>query len=137
MPGAVLPNPMHGSTLPEWLQQLLMQASISPVSTAIGEAGAPMLGSLGKRVDDMLGATFTPTEAGTGVPKRIEFTNVGRDGLMQFHGSNQQMPSLNASPAQVDELINGGALDLTQPPQGAVDAVRKKLSALLGPASPR
>ena len=96
----------------------------------------PMLKSLGKPISELLGLILTPTQSKTGVPKQLRLSNFdSMKGNVQFHGdSRAASPRFEASPAQLDDLINGGALDVAQPPQGAVDRIRKILSALLDSA---
>lgn len=94
----------------------------------------PILESLGKPIAELLGMVLRPTQARTGLPSRLRFSNYNAEkGLAQFHADTKAAPQFEATPQQLDELIGGGALDLEQPPQGAVDAIRRKLAALLGP----
>lgn len=94
-----------------------------------GGEGEPMLKSIGKKLSELLDTVFTPTERGTGLPQKLRFTNWdARKGNMQFHGATGAAPQFEATPGQVDKLISGGALDVAQPPQGAVDRLQKILS---------
>lgn len=136
MPGPVIPRPMADSSLPDWAKQLMTMIALSPASTGVQAASAaaePMLESIGKPVSEMFGAKFSPEQTKTGVPQRLRFDgwNANKN-QMQFAGSNAQMPRMDATPQQIDQLINGGALGLEQPPSTAVEAIRKKLAAILG-----
>jgi hypothetical protein len=94
-----------------------------------GGEGEPMLKSIGKKLSELLDTVFTPTERGTGLPQKLRFTNWdARKGNMQFHGGTAAAPQFEATPGQVDKLISGGALDVAQPPQGAVDKLQRILT---------
>lgn len=97
-----------------------------------GGEGEPMLKSIGKKLSELLDTVFTPTERGTGLPQKLRFTNWdARKGNMQFHGATGSAPQFEAAPGEVDRLISGGALDVAQPPQGAVDKLQKLLAGEL------
>lgn len=141
MPAAITPrtSALAGPTLPASFQTLLDQLAVNPVGTAVPSGGyaEPMLKSLGKPLAELLDLILTPTTKGTGLPNRLRLTNWdARSGNVQFHGAGPTrvgVERFEATPTQLDRLIRGGALDVEQPPQGAVDAIRKKLAMLLGP----
>lgn len=98
-----------------------------PMAGTIEEAGTPVLRSLGKRLDELLDMVLTP-KPGSGLPKRLRLTNWdAREGNVDFHSASKG-ERFQATPSQLDELIKGGALDVEQPPAGAVTAARKKIS---------
>lgn len=136
MPGPIIRS-TAASQLPNHpvLGGLLDELSVNPTGTAVwsgGKPGAPLLKSLGKELSELLDAVFKP-KAGSGLPQRLRFTNVSREGQMQFHAPNDAIgpARFEASPSEVDKLINGGALDLEQPPAAATNAVRSKLRDVL------
>lgn len=141
MPGPIIPSttsryfPNH-----PLLAQLIDELSVNPSSTAVwsgGGAGEPYLKSLAKKVGDLIDAVFTP-KSGSGLPQRLRLTNVSREGQIQFHAPNDPIgpARFEASPSDVDKLIEGGALDLEQPPQRAVNAVQSRLRHALDAALP-
>lgn len=142
MPGPITMNTTR-RLLPDLnptVAELLDQISLNPQSTAVwsgGGAGEPMLKSLGKTLGELMDAIFTP-KAGAKLPQRMRFTGVSREGNMQFHGPNDPIgpARFEASPGDVDKLINGGALDLEQPPARATAAVQSKLRQMLDATLP-
>lgn len=91
-----------------------------------------MLQSLGKPISELLGAIFrTPNKSG--LPTKLRLINWNaRNNTAALRGLRKGDEAFEAAPSQLDELLTGGALDLDQPPQAGVDAIRKKLAALLG-----
>lgn len=143
MPLAPNPTPPALQGLPDWLQQALLQVSVNPVMSAVPAAGVgePMVKALGKPISELLGSLFSPGETGTGVPQRLRLTGYtpGREGvdpLVGLHSVNMDGAPFEVSPDQLSQLLDGGALNLTQPPQGPVDSIKARLGKLLGPAPP-
>lgn len=139
----VAPNPLpsfeHG--LPSWLQTILQQVGVNPVATAVPAAGVgePMIKALGKPVSELLGTLFSPGETGTGVPQRLRLSGYtpGREGVepsVGLHSVNSDGAPFEATIDQLSQLLDGGALNVTQPPQGAVSAIQARLAKLLGAA---
>lgn len=95
-----------------------------------------MLRALGKPISELLSAVFkTPQAMKTGLPSRVRLTNWdARKGMVDMHGVRRTADRLEATPGQLDELLNSGAIELEQPPQGAVDLLQRKLAELLGAA---
>lgn len=141
----IAPNPLPSFTqgLPDWLQQVLQQVSVNPMMTAVPAAGVgePMVKALGKPVSELLGSVFSPGETKTGVPQRLQLTGFkgGRPGVeptVGLHSGNLDGQPFEATLDQLSQLLDGGALNLQQPPQGAVAKIQRTLSQLLGPAPP-
>jgi hypothetical protein len=105
-------------------------------STAAMPTDPAMLRSLGKPISDLLSAVFKTPKAGqTGLPSRVRLTNRdARKGTVDMHGVRKSADRLEATPGQLDDLLNSGAIELEQPPQGAVDMIQRKLAELLGAA---
>lgn len=142
MPGPIIRRPRYPAQVPPWLQDALTEAQLSPASTAVwGGEGEPVLAALGKKLSDLLDTVFTPAK-GSGLPRRLRFTGLSREGQLQLHPESQAAgrvvgpAAYEASPAQVDQLLRSGQLDLQQPPQAAVDPVRARLRAILDAAGP-
>jgi hypothetical protein len=137
-----LPRP---DWLPSWLQELGDEASVNPVSTAVWAGGPakPYLSSVGKFLDDLLDAVFNPSAKGTGLPQRLRLTNWdARSGHVQLHPASRPKTTpigpaqFEATPAQLDELIAGGAIDLEQPPARAVSDIQSRIRQVLDAANP-
>src|SRR5262245_24275714 len=93
----------------------------------------PILRSLGKPLSQLLGMILKPVQSGTGVPSRLRYTNYDAPkGLAQFHSVDRAGQAFEASPKDLDALLKGGAIDVEQPPQGAVEKIRKLLAAAMG-----
>lgn len=137
MPLKVDPTPQLAPGLPDWLYKALEQLSVNPVSTVVPAAGVgePMVKALGKPISELLGALFSPGEHGTGVPQRLRLTGTTPPDMVQLHSQNMNGQPFEATADQLSQLLDGGALNLTQPPQGAVDKIRRTLASLLGPAA--
>ena len=130
-------DPSRDLGLPPWLADLLNNLAISPTTTAIS-GGTPVLRSIGKELSELLDTVFTTTKKTKGVPTKLRFTNLSREGNMQLHpasarGTSPTGPApMEVAPGDLDRLISGGAVDLDQPPEGAVDAIRRRLQKVLG-----
>lgn len=124
--------------LPPRVSALINQLGIAPVATNIETPLAePMLKSLGKPLSELLDLVLKRTGVAEGVPQRLRLTNWNaRTGSAEFHGLTKAGQKFEATPTQLDELINGGVLGVDQPPQGAVEAIRRKLAGALGPQRP-
>lgn len=144
MPAKVL-HGQFGPQLPEAWQRILAEIAMNPVTTAIPVAGVaePMLKSLGKPISELLDLVLKTEKRVPGLPRRVKLTEWNaRKGTLGFRpeappGGMTSMPDITAAPfeatpADVDALINAGHFDVDQPPQGAVDAIRRKLMAVLG-----
>lgn len=101
------------------------------VHEAVMPLDPTMLESLGKPLSELLGMILRPTTAGTGLPSRLRLGNV-QNGEGLFYGVRKGGERFQASPSQLDEMINGGLLEREQPPTGAVNAIRRKIAAVLG-----
>lgn len=145
-----LPEPLQqpGGVVLSLLETLLggQDQLPSPIPTGMGtavwkgatsaeQAAEPELKSLSKTLGDIFNRVFTPTKPGSGLPKRLRFTGTSREGQMQFHnaspGTKIGPARFEASPAQVDELINGGALDVEQPPIRATSQIQSRIREIL------
>lgn len=94
-----------------------------------GVQGAPVLRSIGKRIDELLDAVFT-TPKGSGLPKRLKLTGWdARTNQIEFHAPAGER--FQASPQQLDKLIGSGSIDLEQPAAGAVSSIQSRLSKAL------
>lgn len=115
------------------MAQVLNLLGLAP----LGAVEAPALKSIGKPVSELLGATFvTPNK--TGLPKRMAVSSWNdAKGSVGLHGARSGAEAFEATPSQLDELIDGGALGLEQPPQAAVQTIMQKLQQLLGSAGPK
>ena len=104
----------------------------SPLTRAEMPLDPDFLRSLGKPLSELLGLIFkSPT--GSGIPSKLRVTNWdAKAGQAALHGLRKGSERFSASPSQIDELVNTGTIGIQQPPQSAVDAIRRKLSALLG-----
>lgn len=101
--------------------------------------GSPILRSLGKSIDELLDAIFTTGGKG-GLPRRLRFSNWNADkGELNFHptkGTDVAHPETStatyqSTPAQLDELLRTGLMDLEQPAEKAVAATRRKIASQL------
>ena len=129
MPTRIAASPTRNG-LPLSVQRFLDQISVNPVATEV-KATEPMLQSIGKPISELLGLILKPTQKGSGIPQRLRLTNWNADkGTISFHGASRA-GQYEATPQQIDELINGGVLDLEQAPQRAMEAMRRKLLKLL------
>lgn len=114
----------------EALSQMLSQ----PVHQSAVPLDPTMLESLGKPLSELLGAILSPTTPGTGLPSRLRIGNVLQGGKALLYGTRKGGEQFEALPSELDSMINSGQLGLEQPPQRAVDVVRRKLAALLDAA---
>ena len=140
MPATIKPADLTGlrDQLPASLLALLDQVAMNPMTSIIPAAGAyaePILASLGKPLQELLGLVLSPTKGGSGLPRRLRLTQWNaRTGNVEFHGQGPRpigVERFEATPAQLDKLIRGGALDLEQPTESAMAPIRRKLSAAL------
>lgn len=116
----------------DWVDRLVANpAGLVPGTI---ESTEPMLHSLGKPLQELLDLALRPTTAKTGLPRGLRLTNWdARTGEAAFRGLRKGgAEEFRASPQQLDDLIGGGALDVQQPPTRAVEAIRRRLAALLG-----
>lgn len=98
----------------------------------IAEEGGPMVKSLGKYLAELLGLEVGATSAGSGLPKRMRLTNATREGEMEFHAASRKGGErFNATPNQLDTLVDQGALDVVQPPAKDVSLARRKIAKSL------
>lgn len=89
------------------------------------------LKSLGKPVAELLGTVFK-TKTGSGLPSLLRMTNWdARTGNVGMHSLRKAGEAFEASPTQIDEMIERGWLDLEQPAEGASDHIRKLLQKIL------
>lgn len=155
MPTRIAPGDVTGlrGQLPPELLAVLDQLSLSPATTAVwsgGQAAEPMLKSLGKPIQELLDLVLETSEKVKGVPRRLRLSNWdARRGLAQFHpeapqgqgkglvGMGVEPHPFEASPAQLDELITQGLLDVQQPPAGQVSAIQSRLRQLLDASLPQ
>lgn len=91
-----------------------------------------MLRSLGKPIAELLGASFK-LQNGTGLPSLLKLTgwNAAK-GTVGLHGARAAGEAFEATPAQLDELIEKGILDLAQPAMDKVSGIRGLLAKALG-----
>lgn len=146
MPGPVIDRPVYPEGTPPWLEEIFNTLQLNPATSAVwsgGGAGEPFLGSLGKKVSELLDTVFSRATSAEGrsLPKRLRFTNWdARSGNMQFHPDQPSAEigpaPFEATPAQVDRLVNGGALDVEQPGSRAVDQIRRHLREVLDAHGP-
>lgn len=116
-----LPNGLNAAAL----RELLVREGLTDAE--------PMVNALGKPVSEMLG-TVLKTPVKSGMPQRLTLTGwKAPTGEMEFASNTKRAAGMkfNATPQQVDELINGGALDLEQPPNGSMEAIRARLRKAL------
>jgi len=146
MPAKVLNgNGRFGPQLPASWQRLLNEIALNPVTTAIPTAAAePVLKSLGKPISELLDMVLKTEKKVPGLPRRVKLTEwnarTGKLGLRPESAQGQrgltsvgiEAAPIEATPADVDALIDAGTLTRDQPPQGAVDAIRRKLAQILG-----
>jgi hypothetical protein len=96
-----------------------------------GIQGSPIIKSLGKRLDELLDAVFT-TPKGSGLPSRLKLTNWdARTGNIDFHAFGKSAERFQATPQQLDTLLQRGGMDLEQPATKAVGTIQKKLQSAL------
>lgn len=120
-PRVSIPNPYAG--MPDWLQQLLLTASTSPVTTAIPT----------KSISELLGHVFTPTAKGTGLPKRIQLSSIDPDqNLARLHALDRGWSPVDSSMTDLAKLIGEGQIQPEGPPMlsltGAINALRRSLT---------
>ena len=107
-----------------------------PMGSAVWSGGSqPALKSIGKQISELLDTIFNP-KPGAGLPERLRLTNWdARSGNLQFHnaspGTEISAPKFEASPKEVDQLINGGALGVEQPPVRATSQIQSKIREML------
>ena len=149
MPAKIIQG-QFGPQLPESWARLLAELSLNPVTTTVPSAGAvdPLLKSLGKPISELLDLVLKTEQKVPGLPRRVKLTEWNaRKGTVGLRPEAPQGPKgltsvgvepapIVASPADLDALINSGQLSIDQPPQGAVDAIRKRLLAALGVSNP-
>lgn len=115
----------------------------SAVPTDVTESVMPLdptlVKSLGKPISELLGIVLKQTTPGTGLPARMRLGSFDR-GKATLYGARKGSETFEATASELDDLLANGMMELEQPPQGAVDAIRRKLSAILdsalGPARP-
>lgn len=126
--GHLLPFAAGIGNLPKGLMEVLKREGM----VALDE---PMVNALGKPVSEMLGTAFK-TPAKSGLPQRLTVANWNApEGAIEMRGATKAAADtkFNVKPSELDDLINGGALDLKQPPSADVGRVQSKLKKLLGP----
>lgn len=118
---------------PDREAEALSTAAAAPLTHGDMPLSPDMLRSLGKPLSELLGTLFkTPTKSG--LPAKLRLTNWdAKSGEASMHGLTKVGQEFRSTPSQLDSLINSDTVDLAQPPVGAVDAIRRKLAALLGP----
>lgn len=106
-----------------------LDAAVQPAQMPLDPS---MLESLGKPIAELLSTIFR-TPNGSGLPSKLRLINWnGGAGTAALRGLRKGEEAFEATPAQLDALINDGTVGIDQPPQSAVAAIQKKLAALLG-----
>lgn len=91
------------------------------------------LRSLGKPVSEVLGMVFKTKSTGGEVPSLLRVSNWNsRTGNVSMHSLNKAGQPFEATPAQIDEMIEKGWLDLQQPAQAAGEGIRRLIGRTLG-----
>ena len=91
----------------------------------------PSLHTLGKPVAELLGTVFK-TKAGSGLPSLLRLTNwnAGK-GMVGLHSVTKKGQPFEAAPAQLDEMIDKGWLDLAQPAVDVGNKLRRAIASRL------
>lgn len=98
----------------------------------LGPRATPMLESLGKPVSEMLGAVFQ-LKNGTGLPSLMRVSNWNpRTGSVLMQSIRKASEAFEATPAQLDEMMANGWLDLKQPAQRAGERITSLLQSAMG-----
>jgi hypothetical protein len=127
----------RSAILPDALEDLLIQASVQPISTAVwGAPAKPFLSSIGREIQDLLDLVLTPVAKKTGLPRRLQLGGFdSAANKVKYYGQRGDAPVFESTPQQLDEMLGTDMLDLEQPPQRAVDAIQRKLKAEFDAAS--
>lgn len=121
---------------PDPMQALQKASRITNSMPAVTEGSMPldptMLRSIGKPVGELLGMVFK-TKTGSKLPSLLRLTNWNAaTGNVAMHSVNKAGKAFEATPAQIDEMIEKGWLDIAQPAKVAGDKIRGLLSRALG-----
>lgn len=91
-----------------------------------------MLKSLGKPVSELLGTVFK-LKGGAGLPGMVRITNWNhRTGNVVMQSVRKASEAFEATPAQIDEMIGMGWLDVRQPAQRAGERITSVLRSAMG-----
>lgn len=107
-------------------------SAVPDVTHAVMPLDPTMLESLGKPVSELLGMLFESPQL-TGLPAKLRLTGWNANtGKMALRGLRRgEGEAFDASAPEMDSMINEGLLKVKQPAQAGVDAIRRKLAALL------